>query len=182
LYYASIEQGFVSMKFDVHYFLSSKYFKQVIISAIVLFSALTLSEYYSLYVSLTTSVSPSQAEQTTSMTQKETFSALLSSSLFGVYVSNDLTGDDVKQSMLQLNLVGILLGNTTEESQVIISSAEGEEKNYKLNDELPGGAVIKRIMANGILVERNGALESLSFPKNDLTFDPVAKPLPLTEE
>ena len=48
---------------------------------------------------------------------------------------------------------------------------------YKIGDKIPGGAIIKRIMAGGVLAERNGALESLSLPKNDLTFEPVAKPL-----
>ena len=79
--------------------------------------------------------------------------------------------------MLNVNLVGVLLGNTMDESQVIIQSANGEEQTYKIDDMIPGDAVIKKIMANGVLVERNGTLESLSLPKNDLTFEAVAKPL-----
>lgn len=32
-------------------------------------------------------------------------------------------------------------------------------------------------MATGILVDRRGTLESLSLPKNELIFEPAAKPL-----
>ncbi|MDI1351663.1 MAG: type II secretion system protein N, partial [bacterium] len=85
--------------------------------------------------------------------------------------------EHVKKSRLNLTLVGILLGDKMEDSQVIIRSADGEEQTYRIEDKIPGGALIKRIMAGGVLVERNGALESLSLPKNDLTFDPVPKPL-----
>lgn len=67
--------------------------------------------------------------------------------------------------------------NNLENSQVIIRLANGEEKNYKVDDKIPGGALIKKIMSGGILVEHNGSLESVSLPKTELMFEPVAKPL-----
>jgi general secretion pathway protein C len=103
--------------------------------------------------------------------------SLSQSSLFGVYVSNDVDGDDVKKSTLNITLVGILLEHVPDQSQVIIRSSSGEERNYKVNDKIPGGALIKRIMSGGILVEHEGNLERVSLQKNELIFEPVAKPL-----
>ncbi len=167
------------MKFDIHYLLSPRYAKWIIISLISLFSVLIIFEYASLFFSYQQS-SPSVemgGGSPEGSAKRESFSALLNTSLFGVYVPNDLNEDSVKKSMLDVTLVGILLADKIEESQVIIRSSSGEEKTYNLGDKIPGGAVIKRIMAGAVLVERNGNLESLSLPKNDLTFEPVAKPL-----
>ncbi|WP_298624054.1 type II secretion system protein N [uncultured Legionella sp.] len=166
------------MKFDIHHLVSPRYAKWIIISLISLFSVLILFEYTSLFFpgnqqsSSSDIVINSQGEA-----KQDSFNAILNTSLFGVYVPDNLNEDSVKKSMLDVTLVGILLADDMEESQVIIRSSSGEEKTYKLDDKIPGGAVIKRIMAGGVLVERNGNLESLSLPKNDLTFEPVAKPL-----
>lgn len=166
------------MKLDIHYFLTAKYAKWMIISLISFLCLLIVNEYTKLFYPVIDTRQPVDTGKPLSPSMKQdSFNYILNSSLFGVYVSNDLNGDNVKKSMLNVTLVGIMLGNTVEESQVIIRSANGEEKNYKVDDKLPGGALIKRIMAHGVLVERDGALESLSLPKNDLTFEPVAKPL-----
>ncbi|WP_454780594.1 type II secretion system protein N [Legionella sp. WA2022007384] len=164
------------MKFDIQALFSAKYAQWIIIALISLFSILIITEYATLIFSpanmqtesVTTNEMPVIAKQ-------NSFDAILHSSLFGVYVSDNLT--TIKKSMLNVTLVGILFANQINDSQVIIRSADGEENTYKLGDTIPGGAVIKRIMASGILVERNGALESLSLPKNELIFEPVAKPL-----
>ncbi|KTD62820.1 type II secretion system protein N [Legionella shakespearei] len=166
------------MKFDIHYLLSAKYAKWIIIGFISLFSLLIIWEYASLFFSpltVETTVETSSASEQT--VKQDLFSDILNAPLFGVYVPNDLNEDNVKKSMLDVTLVGIMFDDNIEESQVIIRSASGDEKTYKIGDKIPGGALIKRIMAGGVLVEHNGALESLSLPKNDLTFEPVAKPL-----
>ncbi|BCA95956.1 general secretion pathway protein GspC [Legionella antarctica] len=166
------------MKFDIHYLFSPKYAKWIIISLISLFSILIIFEFTTLFFPRVNSPVLSESDNSlTNNTKTDSSDFILDSSLFGVYVPNDLNEDNVKKSMLNVNLVGILLGDKTDESQVIIRSAGGEENTYKTGDKIPGGAIIKRIMANGVLVERNGALESLSLPKNDLTFEPVAEPL-----
>ena len=166
------------MKFDIHYLFSAKYAKWIIISLISLFSLLIIFEYMNFFFPLAhTPVLSDSNKNLPTKTKSDSADYILNSSLFGVYVPNDLNEDNVKKSMLNVTLVGILLGDKTEESQVIIRSAGGEENTYKIGDKIPGGAIIKRIMAGGVLAERNGALESLSLPKNDLTFEPVAKPL-----
>lgn len=95
--------------------------------------------------------------------------------LFGDYVS--LTTEDVKQSTLDFEVAGVLYSTDSRSSRVLIRVAEGEEKSYFIGDTLPGGAVIKRIDPRGVIVLHNGAMESLSLPKNGLLFSKPAKPL-----
>lgn len=165
------------MRLDIHSLFSAKYAKWIIIALISLFSILIITTYLSLLWP-----SGSTAEQTIDNGPPKRVAAkgtdfIQSSALFGVYVPDNLNEGNVKKSMLDVTLVGILLGNKVADSQIILRSAGGNEKTYSLGDEIPGGAKIKRIMAGGILVERNGSLESLSLPKNDLIFEPAAKPL-----
>lgn len=166
------------MKFDIHSLLASRYAQWIIISLVSLFSILIIIAYASLFFSIP-NVAPSTALNTAFEGEKKeaSFDSVLNANLFGVYVSGDLNEDNVKKSMLNVTLAGIMQADKNDESQVIIRSAGGDEKTYKIGDKIPGGAVIKRIMANGVLVERNGALESLGLPKNDLVFEPVPKPL-----
>ncbi len=163
------------MKLEIHYLYIAKYAKWIIISLISFFTLLILFEWTSLFISPIDSTVSTAPTQVPTGPKNGLAENVLSASLFGVYVPNNL--NNVKKSMLDVTLFGILLSNNTNDSQVIIGSASGDERSYKIGDQIPGGAVIKRITGDGVLVERNGALESLSLPKNDLTFEPAAKPL-----
>jgi general secretion pathway protein C len=163
------------MKFDMHTFFTAKYAKWIIISLISVFSLLIIGEYSTLFIS--SLPNPVADPHLPVITKVDSTNHILNTALFGVYVANDLNDNNVKKSMLNVTLVGILFGNKGGESQVIIRTANGEEQTYSINDKIPGGALIKRITAGGVLVQRNGALESLSLPKNDLIFEPLAQPL-----
>lgn len=166
------------MKFDFQALLTAKYAKWLIIGFIAIFSILIIYEYASLFfTSRPTSVATANEKGLSTNSKEDSSQYILKSSLFGVYVPNDIDGSDVKKSMLDVTLVGILFANIVDESQVIIKASNDEEKTYKVGDSVPGGAVIKKIMANGVLVEHNGALESLSLPKAEITYEPQAKPL-----
>jgi general secretion pathway protein C len=166
------------MKFDIQLIFSPKYAKWIIIGLIAMFSILIIYSYTSLFF-FKIGGSPTQNSETISVEVPKQDEArhFLKASLFGVYMPNDLNGDNVKESLLNVTIVGILYDETPENSQVIIRSSSGEEKTYVIGDKIPGGAVIKRIIPNGVLVERDGTLESLSLPKSELNFEPVAKPL-----
>jgi len=163
------------MKLDIHYLFVPKYAKWIVIGLVGLFSFLILVEWGFFLISGSDKTVISNNLNTGIHSRQNESEHILKASLFGVYVPNDL--NSVKKSMLDLILVGILYADKIEESQVILRSASGVEQNYKLGDTIPGDAVIKRITSGGVLVERNGILESLSLPKNELTFEPVAKPL-----
>lgn len=104
-------------------------------------------------------------------------SPLFTRSLFGAYVPTNLADADIKQSMLDAEVVGVMFATKEEESQVIIRAGGGGQKTYVIGDVLPGGAIIKRITEKGVVVLHKGALESLSLPKNELIFEAPAKPL-----
>lgn len=167
------------MKVDFHYLWSGKYAQWIAIALISFFSSLIIIEFFSLrFTPIQAQIAPEPGKGVIPVAQKEdSFNDIIKASLFGVYVSNDLSDGSVKKSMLNVTLVGILFAGNMEDSQVIIRAENGEEKTYKIGDTIPGDAVVKRITANGVLVERQGALESLSLPKNELIFEPVAKPL-----
>ncbi len=97
--------------------------------------------------------------------------------LFGDYIPKQFGDLQVKRSLLDLHLVGILYSTSTQESQVILRGGSGVEQSYKVGDRLPGGATIKQISEDSVLVMHNGELESLFLPKNKLIFEPPSKAL-----
>lgn len=103
-------------------------------------------------------------------------SILFAKPIFGDYLP--ITSNiDIKESTLDVEIVGIVFSSNAHESQVLIKDAAGDERTYLIGDTLPGSAVIKGINKNGIVVLYNGSLESLSLPKNELLFGKPAKPL-----
>lgn len=164
------------MKLEIHYLYTAKYAKWIIISLIAFFSLLIIIEWSSLFfLPNSTIVSTNVGNELVTRNKQAMIDNILKSSLFGEYVPSDL--NSVKKSMLNVTLVGILLADKKDESQVIIGAANGDELSYKIGDKIPGGALIKKITEDGVLVERNGVLESLSLPKIDITFQPPAAPL-----
>lgn len=101
----------------------------------------------------------------------------LDSSLFGNYLAINLSDAEIKQSLLDVEITGILFSKKSSDSLVLIRVAEGKEHNYATGDKLPGGAIIKLIRQDGVVVLQNGTLEILSLVKNKLRFDVPAKPL-----
>ena len=101
----------------------------------------------------------------------------LNAPFFGQYTPVMNHVGDVKQSLLTYKVVGIMLAAHDEDSEVMMDTLSGGYVVYHVGDTLPLGNVIKKITSEGIFVERNGELESLSLPKNELIFEPPAKPL-----
>jgi general secretion pathway protein C len=101
-------------------------------------------------------------------------SALFISPLFGQYIPNSTI---IRESSLNVELVGILYSKNKNSSQVIIRLREGEENSYNIGDVLPGGAKITQINHDGIVVLYRGALERLNLPANELEFDKPLEPL-----
>ena len=101
----------------------------------------------------------------------------LNQPLFGDYLPKQFGDVQIKNSTLDLKVVGILFSKHPKESEVIIHTASGTEKSFKIGDTIVDDVVIKRISANEILIMHHGQLESLSLPKNSLTFEPPPKGL-----
>ena len=102
---------------------------------------------------------------------------LVNKPLFGDYIPDNLDEMDVKRSALQLSVIGIIYSSKEEESEVIIQLSDKDERVFHVGDDLPGGAILKRIQPEEIFMMRHGSIERLSLPEKGLTFDAPAKPL-----
>ncbi len=159
-------------------FLSLRNYEKVIAIAIVAFFAvLTVYELYGLFKPLDTEPLRTHAAPTVTEQPITADSPVFTAALFGDYVPVSMADETIKQSMLDVDIVGIMYSTDPENSQVLLRAGGGGEKSYQVGDTLPGGAVIKRIGQDGIVVLHNGTLESLSLPKNELRFEEPAKPL-----
>ena len=113
---------------------------------------------------------------------ESTLQSSVNQSLFGEYVPNSLDAAGVRQSMLDLKVVGVLFALNENDSQVLLQKPDGQEQFFRVGDTLSDGSMIKRITTEGVLVLRAGELERLSLPKEELQFRTAGTPLPLGDE
>lgn len=74
---------------------------------------------------------------------------------------------DAPDTSLQLTLSGVLASDDPKEARAIVADARREEKHYALGDPLPGGAKLREIHPDRIILERAGRFETLRLPKDD---------------
>jgi general secretion pathway protein C len=168
---------------DLPDFFTSKWGKwtAIIVSAAIL--CLILAQLFKLYHIFSKPITQETMPlEQASITKADNNNEIVNAHLFGQYVPKDLNGQDIKKSLLNLKVVGIMLAQPGKFSQVILASPNGKQKVYRLGDTLPGGAKIKKIVENGILIEHNGQLESLQMQKESLTFDPLPSRLNVEQE
>lgn len=92
--------------------------------------------------------------------------------LFGDYVPTSLDASGIKQSMLDIRVVGVVFAKDEQASQVLMHLSNGQEAVFVVGDHLPGGIEIIRITQEGVLLRHDGELERLSLPKQALQFLP----------
>ena len=74
--------------------------------------------------------------------------------------------EEAPDTKLRLTLRGVVATGDQEMARAIISEPAGEEKYYALDDKLPGGAVLKEIAADRVILQtRAGRMETLRLPK-----------------
>ncbi|MFO7787998.1 MAG: type II secretion system protein N [Halospina sp.] len=86
-------------------------------------------------------------------------------------------GEDAKESVeraetlpetnLQLMLRGIMAGNTENRDSALVEGPDGETEVYRVGDSLPGDASLREVRQRRIVIERAGALETLTFPESE---------------
>jgi len=77
-----------------------------------------------------------------------------------VVVAPSVTQD----TRLPLSLRGILSG----EGLAMIETSGSDTKVYRIGDSLPGGAVLKDVLVDHVLIERAGVIERLALPRQNL--------------
>ena len=86
--------------------------------------------------------------------------------LFGVAGVPTGSGANAPDTTLALTLHGIVAGKRAADSRALIV-ANGDEEPYAVGAQLPGGAVIRSIYPDRVLLARDGRLEALRLPTDD---------------
>src|SRR4029077_4171840 len=80
---------------------------------------------------------------------------------------------NLPQSNLPLVLVGIIAADDPESGLAILGENAAAAKVYAVGDNVPGGAKLHQVLADRVVIDRNGVLESLMLPR---TLQPGAAP------
>jgi general secretion pathway protein C len=73
---------------------------------------------------------------------------------------------DAPETALNLTLKGILAYGSETFSRALIADSTGREKPYAVGDDVPGGAVLKAIHADRVILERSGRFETLRLDRS----------------
>lgn len=92
--------------------------------------------------------------------------------LMGYFADNY---DDLPETQLQLTLQGTAVDPATPNLSIAIvsSPAEPVAKFYRIDDVLPGDALIKDIQGDRIIIDNNGELQKLTMPVPTLRQQPA---------
>jgi general secretion pathway protein C len=78
---------------------------------------------------------------------------------------------EIAVTALRLELRGVLYSSDPSFARAIIADESHKEDFYSVEKPLPGGAVLKEIQPDRIILERSGRLETLLLPKDKLEGD-----------
>ncbi len=91
---------------------------------------------------------------------------------------------DLPETNLRLTLRGVIASPDPGQARAIVADSSGNENFYKINDKLPGNAVLKEVHADRIVIQRGSRFETLKLPKEQLTLEtqveeqPAFRPTP----
>jgi general secretion pathway protein C len=69
------------------------------------------------------------------------------------------------ETRLNLNLRGVFSSDDQKNALAIIASGGTDERYYRVGDSIPGGATLKAVYPDRVLLERNLQMETLALPK-----------------
>lgn len=75
---------------------------------------------------------------------------------------------ELPETRLNLSLRGVVSSDAGRTGGAIIDAGNGQEVYYPVGSSLPGGAHLKSVHKDHVVLERNGQLETLKLPRNDL--------------
>jgi len=120
-------------------------------------------------IAMNTSTTPAGAHQAgASRAGQSPVKQIQSAHLFGVaeHSASNQAAVNAPKTSLDLTLLGVAAGAGHFPSQAIIANGSNQNQHtYAVGATLPGGAVIRTIEAERVVIAHNGRLESLSLPK-----------------
>lgn len=72
---------------------------------------------------------------------------------------------DAPETQLNLKLLGVFAAQGEAGGIAIIAAGGRDEQVYAVNDPLPGGAILKQVLNDRVMLERGGRLETLRLPE-----------------
>lgn len=79
-----------------------------------------------------------------------------------------LTPKEAPDTKLRLTLKGVVASRNMMDAWAIIADRSGKDDSYGIDAALPGGAILKEIYADRIILQHNGRLETLRLPTTDI--------------
>ena len=76
--------------------------------------------------------------------------------------------EDAPDTPLNLSLKGVLAYDPQEGAMAIISQGSGDEKVYRVGDDVPGNAKLAEVYPDRVILERGGRYETLRLPENSV--------------
>lgn len=95
---------------------------------------------------------------------------------------------NLPKTNLRLILRGALAANGGFPGSALIEHPDGDTEVYMVGDSLPGNALLRTVLSNRVILERNGKLENLYFPETGgrsgmaLANDSQPQPAPPSEQ
>lgn len=71
--------------------------------------------------------------------------------------------ETLPETTLRLTLTGVLAGKDNIQASALIEGPDRQTRNYRVDEEVPGGAILKQVYADRVVLERSGRLENLIF-------------------
>lgn len=71
------------------------------------------------------------------------------------------------ESSAGYQLYGIIEADERERGRAILAGTDGEQREYRVGDTMPDGALVHAVRERAVVFERNGALERLALPSAD---------------
>jgi len=75
--------------------------------------------------------------------------------------------ENLPETNLRLFLRGVLAADGDFPGSALIEDDKRNTEAYLVGDELPGGATLRSVRANRVIIERSGKLENLYFPEDE---------------
>lgn len=110
------------------------------------------------------------SQNVTATPKRDYASAIVKHNLFGVAAIETPSATqpvaDAPDTQLNLELRGVLAYDPEASALAIISEGRGDERVYAIGDELPGSATLEEVLADHVILKRNGRLEKLRLPED----------------
>tara|TARA_R110001592_G_scaffold198448_1_gene446662 strand:- start:19078 stop:19734 length:657 start_codon:yes stop_codon:yes gene_type:complete len=71
--------------------------------------------------------------------------------------------EKLPETTLKLRLTGVLAGKNNLQAGALIEGPDRQTRSYRVDEEVPGGATLKQVYPDRVVLERAGRMENLIF-------------------